>query len=79
MRLDERGPAGRCTEYRWGGGGGLKLAYLQQEKLVTSLSCLARLFYKQSRKERAATTLWGRQSRLLLMGTDCSEKLPPSR
>lgn len=57
---------------------GLKLAYLQQEKLVTSLSCLARLFHKQSRKERAATTLWGRQSRLLLMGTDCSEKLPPS-
>lgn len=45
-----------------GAWGQLKLADLQQEKLVTHLSCPARLFHKQSRKEFGATLQWGRQS-----------------
>ena len=55
VELDEQGlQVDRCREHRLGAWGELKLAYLQQEKLVTSLSCLAGLFHKQSRGA------WGR-------------------
>lgn len=64
----------------------MKLVYLQQEKLVTHLSCLACLFHKQSRKElgpppvgEGVLTAANGSCPLLLSLTSRHPVSPPSR